>query len=117
MSIGRPPGPKKLAAIEQMNKLKAAKIPDAEIRQALILSGLTKAQAIELLPLTDEEKPRPAPLPHKDAETRAAIVEGAIHFLETIAKRLTPDVCDRFKDVGSVKGDALTWARKLRGAL
>lgn len=112
-----PKGPKRIAAEAELVKLRAAKVPDAEIRQALILSGLTKVQAVELLPLTDEEKPKAAPLPHKDAETRAAIVEGAIHFLETIAKRLTPDVCDRFKDVGSVKGDALTWARKLRGAL
>lgn len=115
--MSRPIGPKKLAAIEQRDKLRAAKLPDAEIRQALILSGLTKAQAVELVPLAESEKPKETAKVALDAEAKAANIEGAIHFLETISKHLTPNVCDRFNDLGTVKHDALTWARKLRGVL
>ena len=116
--MSRPIGPKKLAAIEQANKLRAAGVKPADIRQALIDSGLTKAQANEVVSV-DESEFKPAPMAPvvKDEAFRTANVEGAIHFLETIAKRLTPNVCDRFTELGPLKGDALTWARKLRGTL
>lgn len=116
--MSRPIGPKKLAAIEQRDKMKAAGKKAFEIRDALIFSGLTKQQAKELVPM-DESDMSPAPMipAVKDDETKRANIEGAIHFLETISKHLTPNVCDRFNDLGTVKHDALTWARKLRGVL
>jgi hypothetical protein len=116
--VSRPIGPKKLAAIEQANKLRAAGVKPADIRQALIDSGLTKAQANEVVAI-DESEFKPAPMAPvvKDDAFRTANIEGAIHFLETIAKRLTPNVCDRFNELTEVKQNALTWARKLKGTL
>ncbi len=114
---GRPPGPKKLAAIEQMKALVAKGLPDDEIRTALIEAGLTKVQARELLPLKAEDLPKPSPARVLNDEVRNANIEGAVHFLETIAKRLTPNICDRFNELGPLKGDALTWARKLKGVM
>lgn len=114
---GRPIGPKKLAAIEQRDLMRAKGIADSEIRQALILSGLTNQQAKELLPLADVEKPTEhLPRPIED-EGKQAIINGAVHFLDTIAKRISPNAVDRFNELGMLKSDALTWARKLKGAL
>ena len=115
MSGGRPPGPKRLAAMEQLAKMREAKLPDNEIRQALIESGLTGQQARELVPM---EPSKPAPVAVLDSEDKAAIIEGAVHFLNSIATRLTPTIIDRFPDtLGPMNRDALTWSRKLKGAL
>ena len=117
---GRPPGPKRIEAMKQVEALRTAKMPDAEIREALVKSGLTRQQAKELVPLTDADKlGLPAPMIARtlDDESKNANIEGAIHFLETIAKRVTPNIIDRFNDMAGVRNDALTWARKLKGIL
>lgn len=111
----RPIGPKKLAAIEQRDALRAKGIPDDEIKQSLILSGLTKVQANEIMP-ADEVKPAPSPI-SKTTEAREAVLEGAVHFLEGIAKRITPGMADRFSELGSVKSDSLSWARKMKNEI
>ena len=117
---GRPPGPKKLAAIEQVTQLRAAKMPDADIREALVKSGLTRQQAKELVPLSENDKlglPAPMIVTPPDSDAKKANIEGAIHFLETIAKRVTSNAIDRFPELRDVRNDSLTWARKLRGVL
>jgi hypothetical protein len=111
--MGRPPGPKKLAAIEQRDALLAKGMPKDEVRQALIEAGLTGAQANELLP-RDLEPEKPKPVPTSD--DKAAVLEGAINFLEGIAKRVKTEYIDRFPELGAVRNDALTWARKVKGA-
>ncbi len=115
MSAGRPPGPKKIAALAQAEAMHRAGTPDAEIRQALIVAGLTKAQSLEIVPLADSEKAAPAPAPIITDDARRANIEGAAFFLESIAKRISPNAVDRFNELSGVKSDALTWARKIRG--
>lgn len=111
--MGRPPGPKKLAAMAQRDALLKQGLPHEEIRQALIEAGLTGAQANELLP----REPEPAkPAPIVTDEAREAVLDGAINFLEGIAKRINGNAADRFPELVSVKADALIWARKVRGA-
>ena len=112
MSAGRPAGPKKLAALAQADVLRQAGVPEAEIRQALIVAGLTKAQANEIVPV-EPEAPKPAPVITDDA--RRANIEGAAFFLESIAKRISPNAVDRFPELSGIKSDALIWARKIRG--
>ncbi len=111
---GRPPGPKRLAALEQLTKMRAQGCKDDEIRLALIESGLTKQQANELLPVPIEEAKVPVIV---GDDVRNANINGCIHFLETIAKTLKPGICDRFPELAETKGNALTWARKLKGVL
>ncbi len=118
--MSRPVGPKRQAAIEQTAALRAKGVPDAEIRATLIASGLTKQQAFEVCPRTEAEKlglPAPMIVQPVDDDMRLANINGAINFLDTVAKRLTPTIIDRFKELGEVRNDALTWARKLKGAL
>jgi hypothetical protein len=112
--MGRPPGPKKLAAIAQRDELLAKGMPKDEVRQALVEAGLTGAQANELLP-RDPEPERPKPIP--TTEDKAAVLDGAINFLEGVAKRIKTDYVDRFPELGTVRNDALTWARKVKNAL
>ncbi len=113
---GRPIGPKRLAAMEQVAKLREQRIPDDEIRTILIESGLTRQQAFEIVPRTEPLTQAPVRLP--DNEDKAALIEGAVHFLESIAKRLEPNIIDRFPMVlGPMSRDSLSWARKLKGAL
>ncbi len=112
--MSRPIGPKKQAALEQLEKMRQAKLPDSEIRQALLEAGLSGAQVRELMPLPEPEKPISRPI---EPEAKLANIQGAIHFLETIAQRLKPEVCNRYPDTVAVKNDALTWARKLKGTL
>lgn len=111
---GRPPGPKRLAAIEQRDALLAKGISKDEVRQALIEAGLTGAQANELLPREQEpEKPKPV----VTDEAKEAVIEGAVNFLEGVAKRVKTEYVDRFPELASVRNDALTWARKVKSAL
>ncbi len=112
--MSRPPGPKRIAAMAEMTKLKAQGLPDDEIRQALIISGLTKQQAYELLPGAPVAV---VPMQAASSEVREANINGAVHFLETIAKTLKPGICDRFPELTETKSNALVWARKLRGVL
>lgn len=112
--MSRPIGPKKQAALIQLEALRKQGLPDTEIRQALIEAGLTKAQALELLPTAEEAAKETKPI---ENEAKQALINGAIHFLETVGQRLKPDVTNRFPDTVTLKGDALTWARKLKGAL
>lgn len=111
--MGRPPGPKKLAAIAQRDALVKQGLKNDEIRQALILAGLTPSQAAELLP-TEPEPPKPKP--EVTDEARQAVLDGAINFLDGIAKRISPNAADRFPELVAVKADALSWARKVKGA-
>ena len=112
--MSRPAGPKKQAALEQLAKMREAKLPESEIRQALLEAGLSGVQVREIMPTPEPSKPMTRPL---EPEAKAAITEGAIHFLNTIAQRLTPDACNRYPDLVAIKNDALTWGRKLKGAL
>ena len=112
--MSRPIGPKKAAALVQLEALRKQGLPDDECRQALIEAGLTKAQALELLPKAEEAKEEQKPI---ENEAKQALINGAIHFLETIAQRLKPEFCNRYPDLVSVKNDSLTWARKLKGTL
>ena len=111
--MGRPPGPKKLAAMEQRDALLAKGVPREEVRMALIEAGLTGAQANELLP-RDPEPAKPKVEPTDEA--KAMVLEGAVTFLEGVAKRVKTEYVDRFPELGSIRSDALTWARKVRGA-
>lgn len=111
--MGRPPGPKKLAAIAERDKMQAQGLKPDEIRQALILSGLSASQANELVPReTEPEKSKPP----VTEDAKDAVLDGAIHFLEGIAKRISPNACDRFPELVAVKADSLSWARKMKGA-
>ena len=115
---GRPIGPKKLAAMEQVATMRSQGRNDADIREALLSSGLTRQQARELVPLSNTDlMPAPMIVTPADDEDKKAVYGGAVHFLESIAKRITPNMCDRFTDLGMVKHDALTWARKVKGAM
>ena len=112
--MSRPIGPKKQAALVQLEALRAAKLPESEIRQALLEAGLSGAQVRELMPTPEPDKPMTRPI---EPEAKQANIQGAIHFLETIAQRLKPEFCNRYPDLVSVKNDSLTWARKLKGTL
>ena len=111
--MSRPEGPKKIAAREQLTAMRAQGLKDDEIRQALVVSGLSRAQVLELMPVPIVEPVKPV----ITDDAKAAVIGGAVHFLESIAKRITPDMVDRFADLGAVKSDALTWGRKVKGAL
>ena len=111
---GRPKSEKRLAAEAERDKLRAQNLPDEEIRQLLMQTGLTRQQVLDIVPAG--EKPE-LPKPALEPEARVANIEGAIHFLETVAKTLKPNVCDRFSELTEVKSNSLVWARKLRGIL
>ena len=118
--MSRPIGPKKAAAIEQVSAMRAQGIGDVMIREALIKSGLTKVQAMELIPRTEAEKlglPAPMIVRPVDDEMKEGILNGAVHFLEGIAKRINPNMADRFPELRNVRDDSLTWAKKLKGTL
>lgn len=110
-----PKGPKRIAAEEQLAAMRAQGISDDEIRQKLILSGLTKLQVNQIV--GEPAKVPDKPLPPVTDFKREANIEGAVHFLETIAKRISPDAATRYTELSSVKHDALTWARKLKGVM
>jgi len=112
--MSRPIGPKKAAALIQLEAMRKLNLPDDEIRMKLIESGLSKVQALELVPKPDEDA---KPIKPMESEAKQANIEGAIHFLNTIAHRLTPDACNRYPDLVGIKNDALTWGRKLKGIL
>jgi len=112
--MSRPIGPKKAAALVQLEAMRKLNLPDDEIRMKLIESGLTKAQALELVPKPEEAKTEAKQM---QPEAKEANIQGAVHFLETIAQRLKPEFCNRYPDLVSVKNDSLTWARKLKGVL
>ena len=112
--MSRPIGPKKAAAMIQLEALRKQRLPHDQNRTTMIEAGLTKAQALELVPKAEEA---PKPVKPIEDEAKQALINGAIHFLETVGQRLKPDVTNRFPDTVSLKGDAMTWARKLRGIL
>lgn len=106
-------GPKKLAAIEQIKQMREKGLPDDEIRTALLEHGLSNSQVNELLPTMQEPSKM---LPVAD-EMKQLVREQAVLFLESLAKRFPPTSIDRFPELGTMRSDALTWARKLKGAL
>lgn len=108
-------GPKRLAAEEQVALMRSQGIKEEEIKTRLYETGLTKLQVNQIVgePVKEAEKPKPV----LDDEMRAANINGAVHFLEGMAQKLTPNICDRFTELGTVKHDALTWSRKLKGLL
>ena len=77
------------------------------------MSGLTRQQVNDILPVPVITVAPVVVTP----DAKLAVLEGSIHFLESIAKRITPGMADRFPDLGIVKSDALTWSRKVKGAL
>lgn len=113
--MSRPKSERRLAAELERDKLRAQGLPDEEIRQLLMQTGLTRQQVCEIVPSVEPVKEQQKPKLEPEAKT--ANIEGAIHFLETVAKTLKPNLCDRFPELTETKSNSLTWARKLRGIL
>ena len=116
--MAREKGPKRLAAEEQAALMRSQGVAPQAIREALKATGLTWQQINQIIPLDNLAAISPAPMivVPPDAEDKSAVLDGAVHFLEAIAKRITPEMANRFSDLTYLKKDALTWARKVRNA-
>ena len=115
--MAREKGPKRIAAEEQAALMRSQGHAPMAIREALKASGLTWQQVRDVVPMdTSDMEPAAMIVVPPDAEDKAAVIDGAVHFLEGIAKRITPDMANRFSDLTYLKKDALTWARKVKNA-